>query len=56
MFTGTLGASGGLEAAPATGLTADQSNYILGVAAETGTTNDWIFVTVHFFIFTVLYV
>jgi len=45
MFTGTLGASGGLEAAPATGLTADQSNYILGVAAETGTTNDWIFVT-----------
>lgn len=45
MFTGTLGASGGLQGAPATGLTADQANYILGVAAETGTTNDWIFVT-----------
>jgi hypothetical protein len=44
MFTGTLGASGGLTAAPATGLAADQSNYILGVASETGTTNDWVFV------------
>ena len=42
MFTGTLGASGGLQAAPATGLQPDQSNYILGLAAETGTTNDWI--------------
>lgn len=44
MFTGTLGASGGLQAAPATGLTPDQANYILGIADETGTTNDWIFV------------
>ena len=42
MFTGTLGASGGLTAAPATGLTPDQSNYLLGLAGETGTTNDWI--------------
>jgi len=42
MFTGTLGASGGLTAAPATGLLADQSNYILGVAMDTGITNDWI--------------
>lgn len=42
MFTGTLGASGGLQAAPATGLTADQSNYILGIAGESGVTNDWI--------------
>lgn len=42
MFSGTLGASGGLQAAPATGLTADQSNYILGIAAESGITNDWI--------------
>ena len=42
MFTGTLGASGGLQAAPATGLQPDQSNYILGLAAETGITNDWI--------------
>jgi hypothetical protein len=45
MFTGTLGASGGLTAAPATGLQPTQANYILGVANETGTTNDWIFVT-----------
>jgi len=45
MFTGTLGASGGLQAAPATGLQPEQASYILGVAAETGSTNDWIFVT-----------
>jgi hypothetical protein len=45
MFTGTLGASGGLTAAPATGLTPDQANYILGIAAQSGTTNDWITVT-----------
>lgn len=45
MFTGTLGASGGLQAAPATGLSPDQSNYILGVAHESGATNDWVFVT-----------
>jgi hypothetical protein len=42
MFTGTLGASGGLTAAPATGLTFEQSNYLLGVAGESGSTNDWI--------------
>jgi hypothetical protein len=45
MFSGTLGASGGLTVAPATGLTALQSNYLLGIAAEAGATNDWIFVT-----------
>lgn len=45
MFTGTLGASGGLQAAPATGLQPDQANYILGVAHESGATNDWISVT-----------
>jgi len=42
MFTGTLGSSGGLTAAPATGLTFDQSNYLLGIAGESGATNDWI--------------
>jgi hypothetical protein len=42
MFTGTLGSSGGLTAAPATGLTFEQSNYILGVAGESGSTNDWV--------------
>lgn len=42
MFTGTVGASGGLIAAPATGLTPEQSSYILGIAGESGSTNDWI--------------
>ena len=45
MFAGTLGASGGLVGAAATGLTPEQSNYILGVAAESGVNNDWITVT-----------
>lgn len=45
MFTGTVGASGGLTVAPATGLTPLQANYVLGIAAESGITNDWIFVT-----------
>lgn len=44
-FAGTLGASGGLIGKAATGLTKDQSYYILGIAAETGNNNDWIFVT-----------
>lgn len=43
-FAGTVGASGGLIAKAATGLTVDQANYILGVAAESGNNNDWIFV------------
>ncbi len=45
MFTGTLGSSGGLTAAPATGLLPEQANYILGLAHESGITNDWVFVT-----------
>lgn len=45
MFSGTLGASGGLTAAPATGLQPEQANYILGIAHESGITNDWVFVT-----------
>lgn len=45
MFAGTIGASGGLIGAAATGLTADQANYILGVADESGINNDWIFVS-----------
>lgn len=44
-FAGTLGASGGLVGKAATGLAVDQSYYVLGVAAETGNNNDWIFVT-----------
>jgi hypothetical protein len=44
-FAGTVGASGGLIGKAATGLTVDQANYVLGVADESGTNNDWIFVT-----------
>jgi hypothetical protein len=42
MFTGTLGASGGLTAAPATGLLPEQSSYIFGISMQTGITNDWV--------------
>jgi hypothetical protein len=42
MFTGTVGnASGGLTAAPATGLTVGQGSYILGIAAENIALNGW---------------
>lgn len=44
-FAGTIGASGGLIGKAATGLTKDQSYYILGIAAESGVNNDWVFVT-----------
>jgi len=46
MFAGAVGASGGLIGAAATGLTATQADYILGVAGETGANNDWITVYV----------
>lgn len=45
MFAGTVGASGGLIGSPATGLTADTASYVMGVATESGATNDWIYVT-----------
>jgi hypothetical protein len=45
MFTGTVGSSGGLLGAPATGLTAFQSENILGVATENIPLNDWGYVT-----------
>ncbi len=41
MFSGTVGASGGLTAAPATGLQPEQSNYILGVSKDTIAFNGW---------------
>jgi hypothetical protein len=44
MFTGTTGASGGLKAAPATGLLPTQADYVLGLAKESGVLNDWIYV------------
>jgi hypothetical protein len=45
MFTGTVGASGGLRGAPATGLTSTQSEYIMGVATQNIALNDWGYVT-----------
>jgi hypothetical protein len=45
MFTGTVGASGGLLGAPATGLTAFQNENVLGVATENIPLNDWGYVT-----------
>jgi hypothetical protein len=45
MFTGTVGASGGLLAAPATGLTAFQSEYILGIATQNIALNGWGYAT-----------
>jgi hypothetical protein len=45
MFSGTVGASGGLNGAPAQGLTASTASYVMGIATESGATNDWIYVT-----------
>ena len=45
MFTGTVGGSGGLTAAPATGLTKDTASYVMGVATESITLNGWGYVT-----------
>lgn len=45
MFAGTVGASGGLIGAPATGLTATQNEYIMGVATQDIATNGWGYVT-----------
>ena len=44
MLTGTLGSSGGLLGAPATGLTASTGYYILGIAKESAALNGWIYV------------
>lgn len=45
MFAGTLGSSGGLVGAAATGLSPLQADYVLGLAAESGVNNDWITIT-----------
>ena len=45
MFTGTVGASGGLTAAPASGLTKLTASYFMGIATESGAINDWIYIT-----------
>lgn len=45
MFTGTVGASGGLLAAPATGLSSTQNEYIMGIATQDIALNGWGYVT-----------
>lgn len=45
MFAGTVGASGGLIAAKATGLSANQTEYIMGVATENISNNSWGYIT-----------
>jgi hypothetical protein len=45
MFTGTVGASGGLRGAPAAGLTAFQNELVLGIATEDILLNEWGYVT-----------
>ena len=45
MFTGSVGASGGLRAAPATGLTAAQAEYIMGIATQDIANNAWGYIT-----------
>lgn len=45
MFTGTVGNSGALTGAPATGLTKDTASYVMGVATENIANNGWGYVT-----------
>ena len=45
MFTGTVGASGALTGAPASGLTKDTASYVMGVATEDIALNGWGYVT-----------
>jgi hypothetical protein len=45
MFTGTLGASGMLTGAPATGLTAATASYVMGIATQNIALNGWGYVT-----------
>lgn len=46
MFTGTVGASGALTGAPASGLTDATSTYFMGIATEDIALNSWGYVTV----------
>lgn len=45
MFTGSVGASGGLTGAPATGLLANTASYVMGVATEDIAHNGWGYIT-----------
>jgi hypothetical protein len=42
MFSGVVGTSGKIQGAPATGLQPNQGNYVIGIAAESGSLNDWV--------------
>ena len=45
MFTGTVGNSGALTGAPATGLTASTASYIMGIATQDIALNGWGYIT-----------
>lgn len=45
MFTGTVGNSGALTGAPATGLTASTASYVMGIATQDIPLNGWGYVT-----------
>ena len=45
MFTGTVGASGALTGAPATGLTAATASYVMGIATQDIALNGWGYIT-----------
>ena len=45
MFTGSVGASGGLTGAPSTGLTASTASYVMGIATHDIALNGWGYVT-----------
>ena len=45
MFTGTIGGSGALTGAPASGLTATTASYVMGIATHNLAINDWGYIT-----------
>ena len=45
MFTGTVGGSGALTGAPASGLTATTASYVMGIATHNLAINDWGYIT-----------
>lgn len=45
MFTGTVGASGALTGAPATGIAASMASYVMGIATQDIALNGWGYVT-----------
>ena len=45
MFTGTVGGSGALTGAPASGLTASTASYVMGIATHNLAINDWGYIT-----------